>query len=100
MSDVWRELLEDGRFIDLALVVIALEVVAIAIARRMRGRGLRPTDVLGQLGAGAFLLLALRCVLVGADYRWTLLCLTAAFPAHAYDLYARARAANAGTSPR
>jgi hypothetical protein len=86
-----KELLLSGTLVDVALSVIALEFV-ILVALRLHGlHGLRPLDLLGQLLAGAFLLLAVRCALRGSDYRWTLVMLTASFPAHAFDLARRAR---------
>jgi hypothetical protein len=86
-----KAFVESGLVIDLALLVIALEVVVLLVLRRRTARGLRPLDVLGQLLAGALLLLGIRCAVTGADHRWTLLCLSASFPAHAFDLARRAR---------
>jgi hypothetical protein len=88
-----KELFESGRFVDVALVAIALELLLLFYVRRKTGRGLRPLDVVGHLAAGAILLLALRCVVTGADYRLTLVLLTLSFPAHVYDLLRRARTA-------
>lgn len=89
-----KELLFSGRVVDLALAVIGVEIVVLLGARRRRGAGLRPLDLIGQLLAGALLLLAVRCALTGADYRWTLALLGASFPAHAFDLMRRARGAS------
>ena len=86
-----KELFLSGHGIDLALACVALEAVYLVL-RRQRTRGLSPVDVFGQLAAGAFLLLAVRCALTGADYRWTAAFLTASFPAHLFDLSRRARA--------
>jgi hypothetical protein len=86
-----QELLASGRVIDLALVVMALELLLLAVMRGRAGVGLQPVNVIGQLLAGALLLLALRCVLKGGDYRWTLGFLTASFPAHVFDLIRRSR---------
>jgi hypothetical protein len=85
-----KDLLASGRLIDVALAVLLLEAVGLVGARRVLGRGLRPLDVFGQLSAGLLLLLAVRCEATGADYRWTLLLLTASFPAHVFDLGRRA----------
>lgn len=89
-----RELFASGRGIDIALVCIALEGALLVGLRRRTGRGLKPLDVLGHLLAGALLLLAMRCALTGADYRWTALFLSASFPAHLFDLARRARLAH------
>lgn len=88
-----KELFESGRLIDVALAAIVIEVVVFALVGRRR---LPLVDVLGQLLAGAFLLLGLRCVITGADYRLTLLFLTASFPAHMFDLLRRSRRAPSG----
>jgi hypothetical protein len=81
-----------GRVIDLALTVIALELLVFVLARRKLAlRGLGLLDLVGQLLAGAFLLLAFRLVLVGAPPAWILLALTASFPAHLYDVARRLR---------
>jgi len=87
-----KELFESGRFVDVALVAIALELLFLVYLRRRTGRGLRPLDVVGHLAAGALLLLALRCVCAGTDYRITLVLLTLSFPAHIFDLARRSRA--------
>jgi hypothetical protein len=86
-----KEFLISGRAIDFVLVVVALEVAALVVARRRTGRGLAPLDLLGQLLAGALLLIAVRCALTGADYRLTALFLAASFPAHLFDLARRLR---------
>jgi len=83
------EWLRSGRAIDLILVIVGVEVLGLLALRRYRGRGIPPLDLLGQLLAGALLLLAVRCALVGADYRWTAACLTASLPAHLFDLARR-----------
>ena len=80
-----------GRACDVALLCIVLEAVVLLV-RSGRHGALAPLDVFGQLAAGALLLLAVRCALVGADYRWTALLLTASFPAHMFDLVRRRRA--------
>jgi hypothetical protein len=81
-----------GRAIDVALGVVALEVALLLVMRGRKGF-LAPADLLGQLLAGALLLLAVRCALTGGDYRWTAGLLAASFPAHLFDLYRRTRVA-------
>jgi hypothetical protein len=86
-----RELLASGRLIDVALAIVCLEIAFLLVARARTKTGLRPLDVLGQLLSGAFLLLALRCALTGADAGWTILFFSASFPAHLFDLARRKR---------
>jgi hypothetical protein len=88
------ELLSSGRLIDVALAIIGLEALALLALRQRGAWGIRPLDLLGQLLAGALLLLAVRCAVTGADYRWTLALLSASFPAHVFDLARRARGAS------
>lgn len=95
-----NELFSSGRFVDIALLAIGVEVIVLLLLARARGggaltfagaRALSLTDIGGQLLAGALLLVALRCVVTGADPRWTLALLTASFPAHLFDLVRRVR---------
>ena len=78
--------------LDLALAVIGVELLVVFAARSwLAERGLRPRALVGQLLAGAFLLLAFRLMLSGASSLWVLLALTASFPAHLFDLARRLR---------
>jgi hypothetical protein len=88
------QLMSSGRIIDVALAVIGLEAIALFAMRQRGAWGIRPLDLVGQLLAGALLLLAVRCAVTGADYRWTLALLGASFPAHMFDLARRARGAS------
>ncbi len=58
-----NELLKSGALIDVAVACIGVELLALLGVRRLRG-GLRVADVIGQLLAGALLLLAVRCAAV------------------------------------
>jgi hypothetical protein len=86
-----KELLSGGKIVDLALAVILLEFIALLVMARRDTRGLRVLDLAGQLLAGVMLLLAVRCALTRADERWTILFLSASFPAHVFDLVRRRR---------
>jgi hypothetical protein len=85
------ELFASGRAIDIVLLVVGLETLLLFLWGRRGGPGLAPLDLLGQLLAGALLLVAVRCALTGADYRLIALLLIASFPAHLFDLARRAR---------
>jgi hypothetical protein len=78
-----------GHAIDLVLLILAIEAAALWTWHARSQRGLPPLDLLGQLLSGGLLLLALRCALTGADYRLTALLVSAAFPAHLFDLLRR-----------
>ena len=84
-------LFESGRIVDLILALLVLEAtLAIMAARVWRGR-LPLSGLLLNIAAGGFLLLALRAVLVGAEWTITGTWLAAAFAAHAGDLIQRLR---------
>jgi len=83
---------ESGHAIDFILAVVALEILGLYAWRRRTRRGLPLRDVIGQLSAGVFLLLAVRCALVDAGWYWTASFLTLSLPAHALDLARRWRA--------
>lgn len=91
MTGLLHRLLHDGTLVDVALAAIVVELLVLLALSRRGGTRLRPLDVIGHLLAGGLLLLALRCVLTGAHPLWTLVLLTASFPAHLYDLLRRAR---------
>lgn len=75
---------ENGRAIDLVLVVLAIEALAIALLG-----GPKRALLLGALLPGLFLLLALRAALVGAPWQLVALLLAASLPAHLLDLRRR-----------
>ena len=85
MSDLFAT----GHVVDLLLALIIAEAVFIAIHRGKTGRGVRLREVAGSLLTGVFLLLALRCALVGESSYWIALWLLAAVLAHVVDLSGR-----------
>lgn len=80
-------------FVDIALIFIALELVVL-VGLRVKGRGMALTDVSGHLAAGAFLLLALRAVLMDAG-AWAFGFLLLSWPTHLLDLRRRWRSRRA-----
>ena len=80
------DLFASGHLVDLILVLTAIEAVCLVLYWRSRGRGIAPLDLLPNLFAGAFLLLALRLALGAAS--WQLCCgsLAAAGVSHIVDL--------------
>lgn len=81
-----ESLFNSGTIADIILAVMVVEGLVL-LALRGQLRGLRPRDVAGMLGAGLFLILALRAVMTGAAWQWTAMFLTAAFVAHLLDLW-------------
>jgi hypothetical protein len=80
-----------GRLVDFILIVVALEAAILLLLWRYAGRGIAPGDLLPNLCAGAFLLLALRVTLGGSGWTTTCGCLAAAGAAHLIDVSRRWR---------
>ncbi len=89
MNDLFTELFSSGRIVDLILVLMGIEALAIMVYRRQTGRGPRRGTLAANLFAGAWLLAALRAALLGAAWPWIAGALTAAFAAHLWDLRQR-----------
>ena len=80
-----------GRVADLVLVVLAMEVVALALLRRATGRGPTLGAVLSLALPGAALVLALRVALTDGWWGWIGVWLAVALVAHLIDLRGRWR---------
>jgi hypothetical protein len=79
----------NGGVVDWILALVAAEGLLVASIRMLSGRGPELSGFFCNLVAGAFLLLALRHALVGADELKIAVCLAAAFLAHIADVFAR-----------
>ena len=77
--------------IDLILVLIGIEALALMITRRGQGGSYGRFDILLTLLPGAFVFLALRMALAGAAWPWVPAALAASLIAHGLDLWARLR---------
>jgi len=84
-------LFHSGFIVDLILLAIVAEAIALIAYRSRTGRGILPIDLLINLLAGAFLLMALRSALVSLSWKWTAAWLAAALTAHVADLTQRWR---------
>jgi hypothetical protein len=74
--------------IETALAMVALETLCLLwFGRRL---GLRPLDVIGQVGAGLLLLVAVRCALDQRPAGVVLTLVAASLPLHLFDLRRRA----------
>lgn len=86
------DLFATGRIVDILLLFVAIEVAVLyALRRRI---GLDVPQILANVAAGLFLMLALRVALTGGSWTWIAAALFAALLAHAADLATRARKAN------
>jgi hypothetical protein len=80
-----------GHVVDLVLALTAIEAILVVAYHGRTGRGVAPAEFLGNLLSGVWLMLALRCALVGAWWGWIALCLVGSLVAHLADLRRRWR---------
>jgi hypothetical protein len=86
------QLFSSGHAADLIAALMLAEALWLGWRHRRTGRGIAPRQFLASLAAGLGLVLALRCVLVGAAWPWVALWLAAGGAAHAVDVWQRWRA--------
>jgi len=87
-----RHLFASGRVVDLVLLIIAAEFVALTWRSDPARRAAAMLDLVFRLAPGACLLLALRAALTGQSWIWVATWLTASLPLHVGDLLRRERA--------
>lgn len=75
-----------GRVLDLILVMMLAEGVALVALFRLTGRGVAPGGLLANLASGMCLLLAMRLGLAGAWWGWVSAALLGALGCHVTDL--------------
>lgn len=85
------DLFASGRLVDLILVVVVFEAAGLLLYWARARRGIAPLDLLPNLCAGAFLLLALRAALAGSGSMVASFFLAAAGLAHLTDVHRRWR---------
>lgn len=83
------DLITSGRIIDLILVVIGLELTALAVLARLRPPGLRFGRLLSLVIPGVCIFLALKAALVSAGWGVIALFLAMSGIAHAFDVWIR-----------
>ena len=84
-----EELITTGRIVDIMLVFIAIEILALLAIRRATGAGIATLPLLINIGAGGSLMLALRADLTGAGWQWVAFFLVVALLFHVIDLLLR-----------
>ena len=89
------EYFASGRAVDLILLLMGLESLALVTLWVRRGRGIPPLALAVNLATGACLLLAVRTALTGAPWVWPACFLTAALLVHLVDLRLRWQSAPA-----
>ncbi len=85
------EFFRSGKIIDLILLLVVLEGAALYLWHQRTGRGIAPAALIGFLGAGACLMLAVRAALTGAWWGVVGAWMAAAGAAHLFDLWWRWR---------
>ena len=80
------QLMQSGTIADIVIAVMIVEGLLL-FALRARLYRLQGYDIIAMLGAGLFLVLALRAALIGAGWPGVAIFLTAAFAAHGLDLW-------------
>lgn len=78
-------LVTSGRIVDIALLVLAAEVVAIQLYRRRTGGGIPLVPMLMNLGAGGSIMLALRAALTDSGWTWVAVFLVTSLVFHVAD---------------
>lgn len=82
-------LISSGHIVDLMLLVVLIEVIALVLLWRYTGKGVQPLRLIMNVGAGGSLMLALRASLVGASTPVLAMCLLASLGFHIADVALR-----------
>jgi asparagine N-glycosylation enzyme membrane subunit Stt3 len=90
---------QGGQLIEFIIALTVLEVCALLAYHRLTAKGLSPAHYALNLTAGLFLMLAVRSVLLGHHWLWTVLCLSSAGLAHWTDLWRRWQSQRQGINP-
>jgi hypothetical protein len=85
------DFLVNYRIVDLILIWTVIEAGLLVVYFNKTGRGVPPISLLANLAAGGFLMLALRGVLVSAQWPWIAAAFLGSFIAHLLDLRLRWR---------
>lgn len=89
MTDLLQSLFESGDIIDLILLLMVVEVIALLVWRHFTGAGVAPGALLPFLAAGVCLMLAVKFALTGQDWTYVATALGGAFIFHLADVTCR-----------
>jgi hypothetical protein len=81
--------IDSATLVDVVLGMTALEAVALLVWCARTGSGIRASDLLPNLAAGAFLILGLRLAIGGHEWYAIAPCMLASLGAHLVDLARR-----------
>ena len=83
--DVFESLIASGRIVDIMVLVVVAEVVAITLYRSRTGSGIPFVPLILNVGAGGSLMLALRAALIGSGWHWIAVFLLTSLVFHVAD---------------
>ncbi|NNJ74716.1 MAG: hypothetical protein HKP56_06105 [Anderseniella sp.] len=84
-----QSLFKSGDIIDLILLIMVVEVIALLVWRYLTGTGVAPGALLPFLAAGVCLMLAVKFALTGQDWTHVATALGGAFIFHLADVACR-----------
>jgi hypothetical protein len=84
-----QDFFASARVVDVVFIVVLIEVAVLAAAARRGARTRAMFSACVAVAPGVCLLLALRAALLGADWPWIAVPLTASFPLHLADIWRR-----------
>ena len=83
--EILEALISTGRIVDIMVLFIGMEIVAVTLYRSATGGGIPMLPLLLNIGAGGSLMLALRASLTDAGWHWIAAFLILALVFHAAD---------------
>lgn len=87
--DALKTLFVSGHVIDIIVILMWCEAIALIVYHRASGKGLRVWDVLPNVASGFFLMLGIRFALVHASWMYIGAVLLASLIVHAVDTFRR-----------
>ena len=82
-------IISSGRIVDIMVIFVVIEVLALVVYWRRTGRGVPTVPLLANVGAGGSLMLALGATLKGFETQVIALCLVSSLVFHFADLAIR-----------
>ena len=84
--DLLRDLILSGRIVDIVLVVLLLELIAVSVLYKTRGTGIAPYPLMVNIGAGGSLALGIKASVTGAGWHWIAVWLVTSLVFHVLDV--------------
>ena len=77
------------RFVDLAIVLVVVELAALVLYRALRHRGMRTGELIAFLGAGMAMLIAMRVTATGGGAAGFIIAMTASLVLQSWHIAQR-----------